>query len=207
MRNLERTTLTRVRWGGAAAVLAGLSYGAAGLLDRPGISGYAAALVSVLSIAIPAMFLGALLGLHSRILLGAGSSFTGGAGFLLGCLGAMLGVSDAVGLEQTFLGPTRIGSWWWALLLAGLTLMGLAALPKRGLWSLGVSVLVSATLGWVSLLTDTAFPGVLVAMRPVHVVFAGLFCLSSVVGGWMLFVGPRSLMHPKPEGLRSDTNK
>ncbi len=197
MENSERTELARVRWGGAAAVLAGLSYGAAGLLDRPGMSGYAGALVSVLSAAIPALFLGGLLGLRSRVLLWAGSSFTSGAGFVLGCLGAMLGVVSAVGLEQTLFGPTRVGSWWWAPLLAGLALMGLATLPKVGLRPLAASVLASAALGWVSVLTDVAFPGVLVPVRSVHVVSAGLFCLSSVVWGWMLFVGPRSLVRTK----------
>jgi hypothetical protein len=197
VRTAERTTLTRVRWGGAAAVLAGLTYGAAGLLDKPGVSGYVGTLVSVLSVAIPAMFLGGLLGLHSRLLLRAGSSLASGAGFLVGCLGAMLGVIEAIGLEQSFLGSTRIGSWWWVLLLAGLTFMGLAALSKVGLRSLAASVLVSATLGWISVLTDAAFPGVLIPMRPAHVAFAGLFCLSCVALGWMLFVRPRRLVHPK----------
>ena len=35
-----------------------------------------------------------------------------GVGFLLGCLGTMLGTIDAVGSEPTFLGLTSIGSWW-----------------------------------------------------------------------------------------------
>ncbi len=198
MENSGHTTLTRVRWGGAAAVLAGLSYGAAGLLDRPGMSGYASALVSGLSVAIPALFLGGLLGLRSRVLLRAGSSFTSGVGFVLGCLGAMLGVISAVSVEQHLLGPSRIGGWWWAPLLAGLALMGLAALPKVGLRPLAASVLVSAALGWVSVLTDVAFPGVLVPIRPVHFASAGLFCLSSVVWGWMLLVWPRSSARTKP---------
>ena len=86
METSGRTALTRVRLGGSAAVLAGLSYGAAGYLDKPGVSGYASALVYVLSVATPTLFLGGLLGLHSRLLLGAGSSFTRGVGFLLGCL-------------------------------------------------------------------------------------------------------------------------
>ncbi len=198
MENSGRTTLTRVRWGGAAAILAGLSYGAAGLLDRPGMSGYASALVSVLSVAIPALFLGGLLGLRSRVLLRAGSSFTSGAGFVLGCLGAVIGVIHAVGLEQTLLGSTGIGGWWWAPLLAGLALMGLSTLLKVGLRPLAASVLASAALGWVSLLTDVAFPGVLVPIRPVHFASAGLFCLSSVVWGWMLLVWPRSSARTKP---------
>jgi hypothetical protein len=197
VKSSECMTLIRVRWGGAAAVLAGLSYGAAGFLDKPGMSGYASVLVSVLSVATPVLFLGGLLGLHSQLLLGAGSSFTRGVGFLLGCLGTMLGTIDAVGSERTFLGLTSIGSWW-ALLFAGLTLIGLATLLKGVLRALGAMMLTSGTLGWVSLLTDPAFPGVLVPIRLVHVVFAGLFCLSSVAWGWRLFVRPRSLVRPKP---------
>jgi hypothetical protein len=54
-------TLIRVRWGGAAAVLAGLSYGAAGFLDKPGMSGHASVLVSVLSVATPVLFLEAVM--------------------------------------------------------------------------------------------------------------------------------------------------
>jgi hypothetical protein len=65
MRSSPRTTPTRVRLGGTAAVLAGLCYGAAGYLHRPGISGSTSALVSVLSVAIPALFLGGLLGLRT----------------------------------------------------------------------------------------------------------------------------------------------
>ena len=140
-------TLIRVRWGGAAAVLAGLSYGAAGFLDKPGMSGYASVLVSVLSVATPVLFLGGLLGLHSQLLLGAGSSFTRGVGFLLGCFGTMLGTIDAVGSERTFLGLTSIGSWW-ALLFAGLTLIGLATLLKGVLRALGAMVLTSGTLAY-----------------------------------------------------------
>jgi hypothetical protein len=95
-------------------------------------------------------------------------------GFALGCLGTMLGVIVGVTSEQTFLGLTRIGSWWWALLFIGLTLMGLSTLPKKVLRLLAASLLVSIALGWVSLLTDTAFPGVLVPTRQVHVGIRGL---------------------------------
>jgi uncharacterized integral membrane protein len=89
------TTLTRLRLGGTAAILAGLCYGAAGYLDSPGISAFTSALVSVLSLAIPALFLGGLLGLHSRLLTSQ-RSLTSGAGLLSGCLGAMLGIVGAV---------------------------------------------------------------------------------------------------------------
>jgi hypothetical protein len=197
MRNPEHTTLARIRWGGAAAILAGLSYGAAGYLDTPGISGYTSVLVSVLSVSTPALFLGGVLGLRS--LLGGERSPIRGTGFLLGCLGTILGTIAAVGSGQNLLWLALIGSWWWALLFGGLTLMGLSSLLKEAPHLVGALVLASGMLGWVSLLTDPAFPGVLVPMRPVHVAFAALFCLSCVVWGWILFVvRPQSVMRPKP---------
>jgi len=192
-------TLTRLRLGGTAAILAGLCYGAAGYLDRPAISGFSSALVSVLSVAMPILFLGGLLGLHYRLLLTSQSTLTSKAGLLSGCLGAMLGIVGQVGFKQTpYQELIRITQWWWAPLLAGLALMGLAAFSKEGLRPLGALVLISGALGWVSLLTDPAFSGVLVPVRPVHVAFAAVFCLSWVVWGSMLLVTAHSLKRPKP---------
>jgi hypothetical protein len=189
MRHSGGETQTRVRWGGAAAATAGLAYGAAGYLDKPGMSAYASALVPVLTVVIPVLLLGGLLGLRYRLSLGGERSFARGAGVVLGCLGAVLGVIAALGSGRTFFGPTSIGHWWWAPLFAGLTLMGLSALPLVAQRRLGALVLASGALGWVSLLTDPAFPGALVPVRPVHVAFAAAFCLSSVFWGGMLFVG------------------
>jgi hypothetical protein len=157
-----------------------------GYFDRPGISGYTDALVSVLSVAIPALFLGGLLGLQARLPDATQTDFAssaGIAGFVFGCFGAVLGIAGALGLEGT---ATTV--FWWVLLLAGLTLMGLAASLRGGLRLLGAVVSISGALGWVSLLTDPAFSSVLVPMRPVHVAFAAAFCLSSVVWGAVLMV-------------------
>jgi hypothetical protein len=104
-------------------------------------------------------------------------------GFVFGCFGAVLGIAGALGLEGT---ATTFFNW--VLLLAGLTLMGLAASLRRGLRLLGAVVSISGALGWVSVLTDPAFSGVLVPMRPVHVAFAAAFCLSWVVWGALLMV-------------------
>ena len=83
-------------------------------------------------------------------------------GFVLGCFGAVLGALGALGL-----GGTATTEWWWVL---------------------GAVVSISAALGWVSLLTDPAFSGVLVSLRSVHVAFAAAFCLSSMVWGAILMV-------------------
>jgi hypothetical protein len=186
MRSSPRTTPTRARLGGTAAVLAGLCYGAAGYFHSPGISEYTGALVSVLSVALPALFLGGLLGLHARLWDATQTDFASSAGmvgFVFGCFGAVLGIAGALGLEGT-----ETTFFWWVLLLAGLTLMGLAASLRGGLRLLGAVVSISGALGWVSLLTDPAFSGVLVPMRPVHVAFAAAFCLSWVVWGAVLMV-------------------
>jgi hypothetical protein len=197
MRSSPRTTPTRARLGGTAAVLAGLCYGAAGYLDRPAISGYTGALVSVLSVALPALFLGGLLGLHARLPDATQTDFASSAGFVglvFGCFGAVLRIAWELGLGGTpiawklGLGGTETTFFWWVLFLEGLTLMGLAASLRGGLRLLGAVVSISCALGWVSVLTDPAFLGVLVPMRPVHVAFAAAFCLSWVVWGALLMV-------------------
>jgi hypothetical protein len=196
MRSSPRTSPTRARLGGTAAVLAGLCYGAAGYFHSPGISGYTEALVPVLGVAIPALFLGGLLGLHTRLPDATQTDFVSSAGFVgfvFGCFGAVLGIAWELGLGGTpiawklGLEGTATTFSWWVMLLAGLTLMGLAASLRGGLRLLGAVVSISGTLGWVSLLTDPAF-SIVVPMRPVHVAFAAAFCLSTVVWGAALMV-------------------
>jgi hypothetical protein len=190
-------TPTRARLGGTAAVLAGLCYGAAGFFHSPGFSGYTGALVSVLSVAFPALFLGGLLGLRTQLPDVTQTDFAssvGVVGFVLGCFGAVLGIAGALGLGGTIAGAlgleeTAITFCFWVLLLAGLTLMGLAASLTGGLRLLGAVVSISGALGWISLLTDPELSGgVLVPMRLVHVAFAAAFCLSWVVWGAVLMV-------------------
>jgi hypothetical protein len=197
MRSSPRTTPTRARLGGTAAVLAGLCYGVGGYFHSPGISGYTAALVSVLSVAFPALLLGGLLGLQARLPDATQTDFASSAGivgFVSGCFGALLLIAWELGLGGTpiawmlGLAGTEATFFWWVLMLAGLTLMGLAASLRGGLRLLGAVVSISGALGWVSVLTDPAFLGVLVPMRPVHVAFAAAFCLSCVVWGAVLMV-------------------
>jgi len=76
---------------------------------------------------------------------------------------------------------------WWIALLVGLTAVSLDMVFGKAARLLSVLVLASGAFGWVSLLTDPAFSGVLVPMRPVHVAFAALFCLSCLAWGVALF--------------------
>ena len=96
-----------------------------------------------------------------------------------------------MGLAGTVLGLFDGLDWWeldwWILLFFALTAFGLDIVFEGASRLLGLLVLASGALGWVSLLTDPAFSGVLVPTRPVHVAFAALFCLSCVAWGWALF--------------------
>jgi hypothetical protein len=76
---------------------------------------------------------------------------------------------------------------WWIALLVGLTAVSLDMVFGKASRLLGVLVLLSGAFGWVSLLTDPAFPGVLVPTYPVHLAFAALFCLSCLAWGVALF--------------------
>lgn len=200
MRKFARTRGSKVsspaltRWGGAAACLAGLSYGAWGYLDNPDAPEFViGAVLLVLQLTTPALFLGGLVGLYSW--LGGGGSRLTRTGLLVGMLGTVLGVVHGLARWPTL--PYLEN--WLILLFASLGVVGVAAVvfedaPRL----LGALVLASATLGWVSLLTDPAFPGVLVPMRAVHVAFAALFCTSAVVWGWALFSSPRSRTRLQP---------
>jgi hypothetical protein len=196
---------SRIRGGGAAAALAGVSYGAWGYLDRPVGNGYVIdAVLHVLAVITPALFLGGFVGLYFR--LWEGGSHLLRIGLLLGLLGSLLGtmfgmVDGLVGqpTPAQHVGGWRIllGSGWWVLLFASLTVVGVVTLIEGPLRLLGALVLTSGTLGWLSLFTDPAFPGVVLPMRAAHVAFAALFCLSAVVWGSVLFRRPPSFV-PRP---------
>ena len=169
---MEASSPSLARWGAAAACLGGISYGAAGYLDNPDASGFViGVVVPVLGVSTPILLLGGLVGLYSW--LGGGGSLLQRIGLLVGLIGTVLGMFD--------------GLYWWILLFAGLTAVGVDMVVEDASRPLGALVLTSSALGWVSLLTDPAFSGALVSMRQVHVAFAALFCLSCVVWGWVLF--------------------
>jgi hypothetical protein len=176
-RRMEASARSLARWGGTAAWLGGISYGAWGYLDSPHASGVVVGTVlPVLGVATPTLFLGGLIGLYSW--LGRGGDSLQRTGLVVGLLGTMLGVINGLHWWE---------SEWLALLFVGLTAVGVGMVVEDAPRLLGVSVLASGTLGLVSLLADPAFSGVLMPMRALHVAFAALFCLSCVVWGWALF--------------------
>jgi hypothetical protein len=110
---------------------------------------------------------------------GGGGSLLTRTGLLVGLVGTVLGVFHGLNWWE--------GLDWWIVLFAGLTVVSVGMIVEEASRLLGTLVLASGTLGWVSLLSDPAFSGVLVPMRQVHVAFAALFCLSCVAWGWVLF--------------------
>ena len=176
-RRIEASSPSLARWGAAAACLGAISYGAWGYLDNPDASGFViGVVVPVLGVTTPTLFLGGLVGLYSW--LGGGGSPLARTGLLVGLVGTVLGVFDGLDWWE--------GLDWWILLFAALTVVGVGTVVEDALRLLGVLVLASGTLRWVSLLTDPAFSGVVVPMRAAHVVFAAAFCLSCVAWGWVL---------------------
>jgi len=105
--------------------------------------------------------------------------------------GPLRRIALPVVLAGTVLGLLDGLDWWepdwWLMLLAGLTAVGLNMVFGEASRLLGVVVFASGALGWVSLLTDPAFSGVLVPTYLVHVAFAALFCLSCLAWGVALF--------------------
>ena len=233
-RRREVSSPTLARWGGAAACLAGASYGAAGYLDNPDASRFViVVVVPVLAATTPALFLASLMGLYFWP--GRKGGPLRSAALLAGSIGTVLGVFDGlgwwesdrwlplyavltavglgilvglyfwsrggggrlrrvalpVGLVGTVLGVFDGLDWWepdwWILLFIALTAAGLEMVFGEASRVLGGLVLASGALGWLSLLTDPAFSGVLVPTRPVHVAFAALFCLSCLAWGVRLF--------------------
>ena len=73
---------------------------------------------------------------------------------------------------------------WLSVLLAGLTIAGLAAVRTRELRDWGFLLLVMALFGWVHQFTDV---NTIVEAHSVHIVFGVLFSLSWVVLGYALW--------------------
>ena len=172
--------------------MGGISYGASGYLDNPDAPRFVVGVVlPVLEVTTPAWFLGAIVGLYSWP--GREGRPLRRIGLLVGVVGTVLGLFD--GLDWRALDWWALDWWvldWWMPLFGALTVMGVAMIAEDVSRRLGALVLVSGTLGWVSLLTDPAFYRALVPMQPVHVVFAALFCLSCVAWGAILVVPYRS---------------
>jgi hypothetical protein len=120
-------------------------------LDRPAAHGYVIdAVLHVLAVITPALFLGGFVGLYSR--LWEGGSHLWKTSLLLGLLGTMFGMVD--GLVWLLTPAQHVGGWrillgsgWWVLLFASLTVVGMVTLIEGPPRLLGALVLTSGTLG------------------------------------------------------------
>jgi hypothetical protein len=73
--------------------------------------------------------------------------------------------------------------WWLQVFLAGLPLVGIAAVGTRTLRGLGTLLLVMGTLGWAYYVTDA---GAVLEARLAHVVLGALFSLGWIALGLLL---------------------
>ena len=163
-----------------------------GYIDRPNIPENLIAVIHVLALVVPTLFLAAVVGLsvlwRSR----------------LGMLGWM-GMALAVYAWGWSVLRAIVGEMWphylpaWLLfMLIGLTLMGVATV--RSGWSRrsGAVVLATGVFGWVYYLTDS---GALLEARSVHIGFGLLFSLGWVVlGVGLLAAGTKRSPRPQAGG-------
>jgi hypothetical protein len=181
---------------GAGAVLGGALFVAWGYLDTPGVSGGTALAVRALSFVVPGLFLAGVAGMASIAARGGrGIGTLGWAGIVLALAGSVLGVVDGIAdgdPAREYLvrsGWPAYLSLWLFLLLAALTIVGLAAVPKRPHRALGVMALAMGWFGWCYYLTDH---GAVLEARTVHVVSGLLFSLAWVaLGAWVWARGAR----------------
>ena len=161
-----------LRFCGSGAVLAGMLFVVWGYLDRPNIPIYLEVAVQALSFMVPALFLMGLVGIYFRCKREANRPAM--SGLALAFIGSGLGILPLSGVAD-----------WFATLLGGLTLAGIAT-AGRSLRGLGALLLATATLGWTYYFTDS---GAVFEARSIHVGFGVLFSLGWVALGLALWVG------------------
>ncbi|CAN5874392.1 hypothetical protein BH18ACT11_BH18ACT11_00840 [soil metagenome] len=86
--------------------------------------------------------------------------------------------------------------WWLQVFLAGLPLVGIAAVGARTLRGLGILLLAMGAFGWAYYITDS---GANLEARSAHVVLGALFSLGWIVLGLALL--KRKPQQPRPRGL------
>jgi hypothetical protein len=178
---------------GVGAVLAGLLFMAWGYVDRPHMPLYLTIVVNFLSCVVPALFLAGVVGLS--VLCGRRVGALGWTGLVLASYGSVLGVVASIANVQSplyvyvYLAHRYVSPYlldWLALILTGLTLVGIATVGTRTLRGLAALLLATGAFGWVYYLTDS---GAVLEARPVHIGFGLLFSLGWVALGLALWRG------------------
>lgn len=172
-----------------------------GYVDRPDLPVHLRAVVSVLSFTVPTLFLLGLTGLYvwreGRV------DRLGEAGLIVALVGAGLGVvhglSSVTSLASSIVRnswPPRYGGFhyvlhdvWLPIMLAGLTLVGLASVGQGRLRRAGALALAMGASGWLYFLTDS---GAMLKTRVLHVGFGLLFSVGWIALGLALWARSRS---------------
>jgi hypothetical protein len=187
---------TLLRLGGIGGVLAGVLFVAWGYLDQKNAPLYFDAIVDMLAVIVPALFMLGLATLWKRCV-GRAPRLAQTA-IVIGLVGSGLGtvrnLEHVAGYLWHTYAPTTgypallLNVWvpilWTPILFAGLLLGGVGAIGKRSVRGLGTLLLAMGTCGWVYYFTDS---GSLFEARSVHVGFGLLFSLGWVVLGLMLW--------------------
>jgi hypothetical protein len=191
-----------LRWCGAASVLGGVLFVAWGYIDRPSIPENLRAVIHVLPFVVPALFLGAVVGLC--VLWGRRFGVLGWMGMALAVYGLGWGVvAGIVGGEFVRVYFAQRG---WAqhlhdslfFILSGLTLVGISTIRGKPLRWMGELALAMGAFGWGYYLTDT---GAVLEARSVHIGFGLLFSLGWVTLRVALWAaGTRPAQRPQARG-------
>jgi hypothetical protein len=175
-----------LRLSDSGAMMGGMLFLVWGYVHRPDLPLYLKAVVAVASLAVPILFLTALMGLYALCRDEAGR--LGETGIVLGMFGSAVGiVRSVVDVAVPTLYPHNaasgrilllLGVVWAAALFVGLILVGSALLVRASARrALGVLLLAMGASGWAFLFTDS---GAIFETRSVHIGFGILFSL-----GWM----------------------
>ena len=175
-----------------------------GYIDRPNIPKNLIAVIHVLALVVPTLFLTTVVGLFFlwRSRLG-----------MLGWMGmALAGYAWGGSVVKAIVGGDAVWAYfaqrewphylaaWSLFMLCGLTLMGVATVRSGWSRGTGAAVLATGVFGWVYNLTDS---GALLEARSVHIGFGLLFGLGWVVLGVELLAASTRSAPSKPAPARS----
>ena len=167
-----------------------------GYVHRDDAPWYFDALATVLSFVVPALFLLGSTGLY--VLCEGRVGRIGKFGLVITLSGSAMGVAYAVPWSSFATREDWLSSlvwldiplvWWLQVFLAGIPLVGIAAVGTRTLRGLGTLLLAIGAFGWVYYAADS---GAILASRSVHVVSGALFGLGWIALGLLL-------LHTEPQ--------
>jgi hypothetical protein len=188
--NQQGSSILLVRLGGFGSLLAGVLFATWGYVHRNEAPWYFDALATTLSFVVPALFMVGFTGLY--VLCEGRVGRIGKLGLVLSVAGSAMGVAyafpwSAVAKREDWLSSLAWLDtplvWWLQVFLAGLPLVGLAAVGTRTLRGLGILLLAMGAFGWAYYTTDS---GAVLEARLAHVVLGALFSLGWIALGLAL---------------------